>query len=177
MVFFSTAHFPYSAPSPYYRRFTDPDYRGRYKYDKPVGLGHEAPADVQDERQVRALYDGAVLAIDDAAQGILDAVESDGIADDTVVVVTADHGETLYDHGHGQGHGDHLFGDEGTHVPLVVVDPRAKAPRRETALVRDVDLAPTRWRGMTRRDAAGRPGWPVADAGPRRTASDPEALA
>jgi arylsulfatase A-like enzyme len=146
VVFFSTAHFPYAAPSPYYRRFTDPDYRGRYKYDKPVGLGRDAPADADDERQVRGLYDGAVFAIDDAAGTILDALEGDGIARNTVVVVTADHGETLYDHGHGQGHGDHLFGDEGTHVPLVVVDPRvpsAGGPRRVSALARDVDLAPT----------------------------------
>jgi arylsulfatase A-like enzyme len=158
VVFFSTAHFPYAAPSPFYRRFTDPDYRGRFKYDKPVGLGQEAPADADDERQVRALYDGAVLAIDDAAQGVLDAVHADGIAKKTIVIVTGDHGETLYDHGHGQGHGDHLFGDEGTHVPLVVMDPRAapgvdaqhapltraaRTPQHVDTIVRDVDLAPT----------------------------------
>jgi arylsulfatase A-like enzyme len=142
VVFFSTAHFPYGAPAPYYLRFADPSYRGRFKYHKPVGLGREPPADARDETQVRALYDGAVLAVDDAAQTVLDAVESDGIGNRTIVVVTADHGETLYDHGHGQGHGDHLFGDEGTHVPLVVVDPR-QTPHRETAIVRDVDLAPT----------------------------------
>jgi arylsulfatase A-like enzyme len=143
VVFFSTAHFPYAAPAPYYGRFTDSAYRGRYKYFKPGGLGREAQPDARDEQQVRALYDGAVLAIDDAAQSILDALESDGIANDTVIVVTADHGETLFDHGHGQGHGDHLFGDEGTHVPLIVVDPRRPRPRRETGIVRDVDLAPT----------------------------------
>ncbi len=144
VVFFSTAHFPYAAPSPFYGRFTDPSYRGRYKYDKPVGLGTEAPADARDEKQVRALYDGAVTAIDDAAQRVLDALEADGIAKNTIVVVTGDHGETLYDHGHGQGHGDHLFGDEGTHVPLVIVDPRTHAPQHhEPAIVRDVDLAPT----------------------------------
>jgi arylsulfatase A-like enzyme len=156
VVFFSTAHFPYAAPSPFYGRFTDASYRGRYKYDKPVGLGAEAPADARDEKQVRALYDGAVTAIDDAAQRVLDALETDGIGRSTIVIVTGDHGETLYDHGHGQGHGDHLFGDEGTHVPLIIVDPRtgrrpggdresagAAAPRREPAIVRDVDLAPT----------------------------------
>jgi arylsulfatase A-like enzyme len=143
VVFFSTAHFPYAAPAPYYRRFADDAYRGRYKYDKPVGLGRDAPPDARDETQVRALYDGAVSAVDDAAQSILDAVKSDGIAGRTVILVTADHGETLYDHGHGAGHGDHLFGDEGTHVPLVVVDPRQAAPHREPAIVRDVDLAPT----------------------------------
>jgi arylsulfatase A-like enzyme len=143
VVFFSTAHFPYAAPAPYYRRFTDAAYRGRYKYDKPVGLGQDAPADARDEEQVRALYDGAVSAIDDAAQSVLDALATDGVAGNTVVVVTADHGETLYDHGHGVGHGDHLFGDQGTHVPLVVVDPRAPTARREASIVRDVDLAPT----------------------------------
>jgi arylsulfatase A-like enzyme len=143
VVFFSTAHFPYAAPSPYYRRFTDADYRGRYKYDKPVGLGQDAPPDARDEAQVRALYDGATSAIDDAAQSILEAMASDGVAKKTIVVITADHGETLYDHGHGVGHGDHLFGDEGTHVPLVVMDPRNTTPRREASIVRDVDLAPT----------------------------------
>jgi arylsulfatase A-like enzyme len=146
VVFFSTAHFPYAAPSPFYGRFTDPTYRGRFKYDKPVGLGQEAPADARDEAQVRGLYDGAVMAIDDAAQRVLDALDADGVAKKTIVVVTGDHGETLYDHGHGQGHGDHLFGDEGTHVPLVVVDPRAPpapAPRHVPGITRDVDLAPT----------------------------------
>jgi arylsulfatase A-like enzyme len=143
VVFFSTAHFPYAAPSPYYRRFTDAAYRGRFKYHKPVGLGREEPADARDEAQVQALYDGAVMAIDDAAEEVLGAMKSDGIDGSTVVVVTADHGETLYDHGHGVGHGDHLFGDEGTHVPLVVYDPRAAAGRRVPQIVRDVDVAPT----------------------------------
>ncbi len=143
VVFFSTAHFPYAAPSPYYRRFTDASYRGRFKYFKPVGLGREVPADARDERQVQAVYDGAVSAIDDAAQSILDALQAEGLARKTIVVVTADHGETLFDHGHGQGHGDHLFGDEGTHVPLVIVDPRRASSHVDDTIVRDVDLAPT----------------------------------
>ena len=148
-VFFSTAHFPYAAPAPYYAKYTDPAYRGRFKYHKPVGLGADAPPDAADITQIRALYDGAVSAVDDAAARILGALESEGLASDTIVVVTADHGETLYESGHGAGHGDHLFGDEGTHVPLVVYDPRiaqaqaAGAARHGTRIARDVDLAPT----------------------------------
>jgi arylsulfatase A-like enzyme len=143
VVFFSTAHFPYAAPAPYYLRFADPAYRGPFKYFKPVGLGQETTADEPDQRQTRALYDGAVSAIDDAAQSVLDALAADGLANNTIVVVTADHGETLFDHGHGQGHGDHLFGDEGTHVPLAIIDPRRGTPHRDESIVRDVDLAPT----------------------------------
>jgi arylsulfatase A-like enzyme len=144
-VFFSTAHFPYAAPAPYYGKFTRPGYRGRFKYHKPVGLGQEAAPDDDDVAQVRALYDGAVLGIDDACGRILDALAKNGVADNTIVVVLADHGETLYDHGHGQGHGDHLFGDEGTHIPLVVYDPQRPASRgrRDVHVARDVDVAPT----------------------------------
>jgi arylsulfatase A-like enzyme len=144
-AFFSTAHFPYAAPAPYYRKFTDKGYRGRFKYHKPVGLnrGEELPPDSDDIRQINGLYDGAVNAIDDAVGRVLHALERKKLADHTIVVITADHGEMLYDNGHGQGHGDHLFGDEVIHVPLVVFDPRVKQGRREPHIVRDVDLAPT----------------------------------
>lgn len=143
-VFFSTAHFPYAAPAPYYSRFTDPSYRGRFKYHKPVGLaGDDAALDESDVKQVRALYDGTVAAVDDAVLRVTAALEREGLAESTIIVVTADHGEMLYDDGHGQGHGDHLFGDQVTHVPLVIKDPRVGKGMRVDRIVRDVDLAPT----------------------------------
>jgi arylsulfatase A-like enzyme len=142
-VFFSTAHFPYAAPAPYYQRFASQKYRGRYKYHKPVGLAHDLPPDDEDKAQIRALYAGATTAIDDAMQSVLDELTRLGLADDTIVVVTADHGEALFEDGHGQGHGDHLFGDQGTHVPLIIHDPRAKAHGTVDGIVRDVDVAPT----------------------------------
>jgi arylsulfatase A-like enzyme len=142
-VFFSTAHFPYAAPAPYYAKYTDPAYRGRFKYHKPLGLGQEAPPDEDDKRQIRALYDGAVRGVDDAIGKVLRTLDRLGLAERTIVVVTADHGETLFEDGHSQGHGDHLFGDQAIHVPLLVVDPRVKKPQRVDAIVRDVDIAPT----------------------------------
>jgi arylsulfatase A-like enzyme len=144
-VFFSTAHFPYAAPAPYYAKYTRSSYRGRFKYHKPVGLGSEALPDEEDIAQIRALYDGAVTAIDDAVARVEKTLVSLDLDKSTIIVVTADHGEALFDDGHGQGHGDHLFGDESTHVPLVVYDPReaGHAGRREDRIVRDVDIAPT----------------------------------
>jgi arylsulfatase A-like enzyme len=150
-VFFSTAHFPYASPAPYYAKYTDRNYRGRYKYHKPIGLGRasEVPPDADDIRQIQALYDGAVTAIDDGIGRVLRVLDKLDLTERTIVVVTADHGETLFDSGHGQGHGDHLFGDEGIHVPLVIYDPRlggragAPAGQRVDRIARDVDLAPT----------------------------------
>jgi arylsulfatase A-like enzyme len=142
-AFFSTSHFPYAAPAPYYRRFTDPSYRGEFKYHKPVGLANGPDPDATDVAQVRALYDGAVAAVDDAAGRVLAEVERLGLSGRTIVIITSDHGEALFEHGRGIGHGDHLFGDEVTHVPLAIYDPRQASPRREAAVVRSADLAPT----------------------------------
>jgi arylsulfatase A-like enzyme len=145
-VSFATPGAPYAAPAPYYVKYTDPDYRGRFKYHAAAGPADDAPVDAADVKQLRALYGGAVSAVDDAVGRALRALEREGLADNTIVVVTADHGETLHDNGHGRGHGDHLFGDEGTHVPLVIVDPRiarGSGSGRAGGMARDVDLAPT----------------------------------
>jgi arylsulfatase A-like enzyme len=145
-AFFSAPHFPYAAPNPYYRRFTARDYQGRFRYSKPtVGLdGAEGEITDRDVAQVRALYDGAISAVDDAIGRVLDELDRQGLADRTIVVVLADHGENLFEDGRGMGHGDHILGDQALHIPLVVYDPVHKFPAHAVpGLVRDVDLAPT----------------------------------
>lgn len=143
-VVFSTTREPYAAPAPHYATHTDPAYRGRYKYGASRALGDPVPLDEEDLQQVRALYDGAVMAVDEAIGRVLQSLEALGLGDRTIVVVTSDHGEGLGDHGRGHGARAQLFGDEGTRVPLVIVDPRARGEgRRVDRVVRDVDLAPT----------------------------------
>ena len=142
-VFFSAAHFPYASPDPYYRRFSAPDYDGPYRYQKPPLA--PAPTTDADRAQIRALYDGAVAATDAAVARVLTRLEQDGLADDTIVILLADHGENLYDlPERGMGHGDHLRGSASDHVPWVFVDPHDHlAPHDVTGIVRDVDFAPT----------------------------------
>jgi arylsulfatase A-like enzyme len=142
-VFFSAAHFPYASPDPYYRRYGSPDYAGPYRYQKPPLA--PAPATDADRAQIRALYDGAVAATDAAIARIVAHLKHDGLADDTIIVLLADHGENLYDlPERGMGHGDHLRGSAADHVPWVWIDPRDHLPPHDvTGLVRDVDFAPT----------------------------------
>ena len=146
-VFFSTPHFPYASPYPYYQRFVDPAYEGPFLYDKPP----LSPALVTpvDARHIQALYDGAVAAVDDSVGTLLRTLAEAGVAEQTIVVVLADHGENLWeDPRAGMGHGDHLIGERATHVPVLIFDPRTSArgtvrARDIEAITRDVDLAPT----------------------------------
>jgi arylsulfatase A-like enzyme len=141
-VFFSSAHFPYAAPAPYYRQGTDPAYRGAFRYYKPPLA---EPASSEDIAQVRGLYDGALAAADDGVARLLSGLARLGRLQSTIVIVLADHGENLYDApGRGMGHGDHLEGDPSLHVPLIIYDPVHAFPaHRVPGIVRDIDVVPT----------------------------------
>ena len=98
----------------------------------------------EDERQVRALYNGAVAAADAAIGRLLQGLHDEGLADDTIVVLLADHGENLYDEtGRGMGHGDHLEGSHSLQIPLLIYDPVHRFPAHAVpGIVRDIDLVP-----------------------------------
>jgi hypothetical protein len=142
-VFYSTPHFPYATPGPYHARFRASGYAGRFRYAKADTLSATEVMSEADIAQVRALYDGAVYATDVAVGELLRAVERRGLGERTILVVTADHGEELYEYGRSQGHGDHLQGDEALRVPLVIFDPNRPIQRRYREPVSLVDLAPT----------------------------------
>lgn len=99
----------------------------------------------KDARQVNALYDGAVYAVDRAVAFLLDHLERRNLHENTIVVLFSDHGENLFDvAGRGQNHGDHLLGSLANRIPFVIMDPRKNyAPRDVPGIVRDVDLTPT----------------------------------
>jgi hypothetical protein len=144
------AHTPYHGPERHARMFADPAYRG------PIGDAFEdveganaGRLDEADRRRVVSLYDGQVRFIDDQLGRILDDLESRGLLEKTIVVVSADHGEEFWDHGrffHGQSLHDELL-----HVPLVVRLPGARAAGTVVERpVRSIDVAPSLldWMGL-----------------------------
>lgn len=85
-------------------------------------------------------YDAA-LAYDDRAIGdLLDGLAARGLADDTIVVLLADHGESLGDHGF-RTHGWYLY-PELVHVPMSIAVPGV-GPRVVSTVVPSVALTPT----------------------------------
>ncbi len=86
-------------------------------------------------------YDAETRMVDDYVGQIIDSVARQADLDNTLVILTADHGENLGDH--------HLMGHQWcvyqtlTHVPLIVRFPKRIRPGRSDRLVQNVDLLPT----------------------------------
>lgn len=104
-----------------------------------VRTPHPAPERAD---EMRALYQGEVRHWDAAFGRFLDHLEARGLLANTVVAVTADHGEEFQDHG-GFWHGQTLF-EELTRVPLLVHLPGgARGGEVDGRLAAQVDVAPT----------------------------------
>lgn len=89
-----------------------------------------------------APYDGEIAYADELVGKVLDDLRARDLYDDATIIVLADHGEGLGDHGELE-HGVFLY-DETTHVPLVVKLPGTPGSgRREPTPVQHIDIAPT----------------------------------
>ena len=88
----------------------------------------------------RALYNQEVWYTDKHIGRVLDYIAAQPWAEDTAVVMTADHGEAFYEHGMLY-HGSEIW-NELVHVPLFVYVPGAE-PRRVAAKRSHIDVAPT----------------------------------
>ena len=93
------------------------------------------------EQQVlRALYDMEIMYVDDQIGRVLSQIRSAGALENTIIVIVADHGEGLGDHGwwtHG------LLYEEQVRVPLIIRAPSIPAGRRVSDVVRSIDIMPT----------------------------------
>ncbi len=100
------------------------------------------PPGITDKDYVIAQYDGAIAYMDACIQTLLAQLERLGIADDTIVVLNSDHGETLYDHECWFDH--HGIYDNTLKVPLIIRYPKkVPAGLRVAGYNQQKDLAPT----------------------------------
>ncbi len=138
-------HVPYRPPREILSMYGDPDYRGPVNFSRDATLLENVKLGrvrlrQRDRDHLQALYDGEISYHDRHFGSILEGLEARGLSDDTMVVITSDHGEEFWDHG-SVGHGHSVY-EELLHVPLFVRLP-GNAPRRIDSAAGLVDIMPT----------------------------------
>ncbi len=149
-------HWPYIVPAPYHDMYSHDQFldvvrsNQERQTDHPVFGGMmNAPvgqAFSQDHvrEKVLSAYMGLIKQCDDQMGVLFDWLEQTGRMDDTMIVVTSDHGDYLGDHWLGEKTFCH---DTSVRVPMIVYDPSAQADvtrgTSSDALVQLIDLAPT----------------------------------
>ncbi len=141
-------HAPYAAPRHFWSQYDRSVYRGVVRPRQTATLINRIKAGTlllgsYDVRRLKALYNGEISYHDEVFGALLREMKQRRIFDDTVVIVTSDHGEEFLDHG-SVGHGHSLF-EELVHVPLIIRVPDGFpiAGRRVRAEVGLVDILPT----------------------------------
>jgi arylsulfatase A-like enzyme len=145
LVHLYSTHTPYDPPADLREQFCDPGYEGpvtafRSDHREAIEAGRATPTPA-DVEQIRNLYYAGAAHDDRRIGAVLDELDRRGALANTIVIVAADHGEELGEHGVWEH--NHMF-QTNLRVPLIVSWP-AKLPRgaRVTALVESVDLLPS----------------------------------
>ena len=133
-------HYDYTPPAEY-DVFGDPAYTGRIDGTNFTEL-RIAPNQRRDLARLVSLYDGEILFTDHQVHRILTLLDLAGRLDDTLVIVTSDHGEAFGEHAR-LGHKHTLHGEE-IRIPLLMRLPgRIPAGRVVDDVASLVDLVPT----------------------------------
>jgi len=144
-VHYYDPHYPYTPPPPFDTMY-DPNYTGTVdgsmttiNYIYRHGTGDLTEADLN---HLHALYDGEISFADQQLGRLLDEIDRLGLSDNTILVATGDHGESLGAEGRWF-HGPRLnFTD--IHVPLIIRFPHALPANLSIATpVESIDIMPT----------------------------------
>lgn len=149
-------HWPYIVPAPYHDMFGPEDVQDLIRAEQERQDAHPvyeaffsnkiAKTFQNDEARTKAIiaYMGLIKQCDDQLGVLLDHLESTGKDQNTVIVLTSDHGDYLGDHWLGE---KDLFHEVSVKVPLIISDPGSECDATRgtacDALVEQIDLAST----------------------------------
>jgi arylsulfatase A-like enzyme len=149
MIHYWDPHTPYLPPPPFntmfYPKDRDPYDIHNHSMDRVWAFEpfawyfHSWMPGVTDSEYPIALYDGEIAYMDHHLRAVLKELES--VMNDTVVIITADHGEILMEQ---EGYFDHHGLYEGNiHIPLIFYGKSIPERQRVPGFVMNIDLSPT----------------------------------
>ncbi len=138
-------HAPYLPPPGFAERFRDPalvwTLEGRKRPERAMA-DHAELMTQENLHYLESLYDGEIAFVDENFGKLVEYLKQQGLYDNTIILVTADHGEEFFDHG-GFEHGYSLYQEQLT-VPLIIRLPGAPhSVGRVDCLARQIDVMPT----------------------------------
>lgn len=146
---FFDAHDPYAPPQGHSGRFGEEPIPGRDDYIlRNFERLDKSRLPMRDLYMARDRYDDCIGYLDDQLGRLVEGLSRRGVMDDTLLIITSDHGEAFGDHGvFGHASGLHL---DQTAVPLVMVGPGAPAGRVvfEPVSLRDLPATVVDWLGL-----------------------------
>jgi len=150
MVHLYSTHTPYDPPEEFRRMYCDPKYAGPVRSfwagDRQLIESGKYQATLADKEQIRNLYFAGVSQADAQIGALVGALSARGVLDETLVIVTADHGESLGEEdstGLDLWEHDHMV-QSNLRIPLVLRWPKGiPGTSRVRALVDEIDILPT----------------------------------
>ena len=139
-------HWPYTPPKPYDEMF-DTHYKGSHAFNEIGGkiirgdliFNNKLPKEEIDH--AIAHYDGAIRFVDGEIGKIINHLDKLKLKDNTLIVLTADHGECFGEHGLYFNHGEYLY-EESIKVPLILRYSKSQKKKIDTQ-IQSTDIMPT----------------------------------
>src|SRR3990167_1963220 len=147
-------HLPYNPKSPYDKIFQEDIFGGVSAETEAVALvkaksvikNGSVSFNRGERKTVVALYDGQIRQLDDYMGLLIERMKQWGILDNTLIIITSDHGEELFEHGfigHASTSLNAKLYDEIIHIPLIIRWPKKIKHRVAGERVQQIDIMPT----------------------------------
>ncbi|HEY7160299.1 MAG TPA: sulfatase [Acidobacteriota bacterium] len=139
-------HAPFNPPESFKNHFTNPNYMGyrdaSYEMRRKINMG-EISVTPADREYIEATYDENLRYGDYEVGRVLKKLKDMKLYDNTILIVTADHGEAFWEHNF-QGHNSQLY-EESVHIPFILkLSSKTNLNKKKVNNpIRTVDIYPT----------------------------------
>ena len=137
-------HSPYSPPVPYFDLYTKGSCAGEHLRTSRAILPELLDASkltLEEIDYIMAVYAGGINYVDEQLGRVFEKLNQLGIDENTLIIITADHGESFKEHGK-LGHCGKPYIEE-VHVPLIIKGPGIPKNRIYENFVQHIDIVPT----------------------------------
>jgi len=150
-------HGPYAPPKQYKNLFVDDPYYNESKeaaidYEPIEGLNqnfirgaipkYQRLEDINKTDYYISQYDAEIRTIDQEISRLMQSLDRQGLSDDSIIIITSDHGESLDENNYYFEHGN-LVNEGSIHIPLIIKLPGSKNSKKIDSILQNTDLFQT----------------------------------